>query len=206
MVDLDVVFAPLPILLLETELRPGTVPRAGADWLLLTVSVLLKCVGAYAVRDTPLKTFGGMPPGASEGPSPAKARGLACRNRVIDSPGKPEAFVCYEAPDDEHTWAISGGEGTYAVADWGTEIQDVPPAKCQTLQLKGPLEGRTLVEVTSLEGMPDCRAVKDEDYEACDKKIGDTMIRGPWRFEFKVPDSAGGARRAREADSGGDGA
>lgn len=24
-------------------------------------------------------------------------------DRVIDSPGKPEAFVCYEAPDDKHT-------------------------------------------------------------------------------------------------------
>jgi hypothetical protein len=127
-------------------------------------------------------------------------------DRVIDSPGKPEAVVCYEAPDDEHTWAISGGEGTYAVGDWGTEMQDVPPAKCQKLQLKGPLEGRTLVEVTSLEGMPDCRAVNPEDYEACDKKIGDRTIRGPWRFEFEVPDPAGDVNPAREADGGGGGA
>jgi hypothetical protein len=127
-------------------------------------------------------------------------------DRVIDSPGKPEAIVCYEAPDDEHSWFISGGEGTYAAGDWwGTEIQGVPPAKCQTLQLEGPLEGRTLVEVTSLEGMPDCRVVKDEDYEACFEKRQKT-IRGPWKFEFEVPDSAGGARPEREADSGGGGA
>jgi hypothetical protein len=65
--------------------------------------------------------------------------------------------------------------------------------------LEGPLEGRTLVEVSSLEGMPDCRAAKPEDYEACDKKIGDKMIRGPWRFEFEVPDPAGGDPAPPEA-------
>ncbi len=112
-------------------------------------------------------------------------------DRVIDSPGKPEAIVCYEAPDDEHSWFISGGDGTYASGDWwGTEIQGVPPAKCQTLQLEGPLEGRTLVEVTSLERMPNCRSVKAA--EAC-------SIRGPWRFEFELPDPAGGDRPPREA-------
>jgi hypothetical protein len=75
-------------------------------------------------------------------------------------------------------------------------MKSVPPAKCQTLQLEGPLEGRTLVEVTSLEGMPDCRAAKPEGLEACFEKIGDRTIHGPWRFEFEVPDPAGGARPA----------
>jgi hypothetical protein len=128
-------------------------------------------------------------------------------DRVIDSPGRPQAVFCYEAPDDEHSWMLHGGKGTY-LGGWGmsASIQGVPPAKCQTLKLKGPLEGRTLVEVRSLQSMPVCRAVKPEDYEACDEKIGDRMIRGPWRFEFEVPDSAGGARPAREAESGGGGA
>jgi hypothetical protein len=119
-------------------------------------------------------------------------------DRVIDSPGRPQAVFCYEAPDDEHTWTLYGGEGTY-LGGFGTtgSIQGVPPAKCQTLQLEGPLKARTLVEVTSLEGMPDCRAVKDEALEACFEKIGERTIRGPWRFEFEVPDSAGGARPAR---------
>ena len=126
-------------------------------------------------------------------------------DRVIDSPGKSEAFVCYEAPDDEHTWSISGGEGTYAAGAWGTKITGVPPAECQRLQLEGPLEGRTLVEVTSLEGLPYCRAVRAEVLEACDKKIRDRTIGGPWRFEFEVPDSAGGARPPREAGGGGGG-
>jgi hypothetical protein len=132
-------------------------------------------------------------------------------DRVIDSPGKPEAIVCYEAPDDEHSWFISGGEGTYAAGDWwGTEIQGVPPAKCQTLQLEGPLEGRTLVELAMLEGMPDCRAARAEALEACDKKIGDRTIRGPWRFEVEVPEPAEEPRPAEEvprptgeADGGG---
>ncbi|HWS81877.1 MAG TPA: hypothetical protein VN178_12720 [Rubrobacter sp.] len=335
--------------------RQWNVPRARAEWLLLALSLLLMCVGAYAVRDTLLKTFGGMPPVLNEGPlsdesqrlgpqktasgarvtlkqayaeekavvigvvmedlegdrsiaghpaelepdfrltdesgtefrldslgghvgatdapksfkagfnaeeglEPAQkhrfrlevslveavtpsrdfwgsngeerpppepvgkpfvfdfrvpvrgapvvevsqkdtASGVTLTlDRVNDSPGKPEAIVCYEAPDDEHSWFISGGEGTYAAGDWwGTEIQGVPPAKCQTLQLKGPLEGRTLVEVTSLEGMPDCRAAKAEALEACDKKIGEKTIRGPWRFEFEVPDPAGGHPAPRDA-------
>jgi hypothetical protein len=63
-------------------------------------------------------------------------------------------------------------------------MESVPPAECQTLQLKSHLDGRSSLEVTAIEGTPDCRAVKVEALEACDKKIGDKMIRGPWRFEF----------------------
>jgi hypothetical protein len=88
----------------------------------------------------------------------------------------------------------------------GEESDEHSRAYRRALLLEGPLEGRTLVEVRSLQSMPVCRAVKPEDYEACDEKIGDRMIRGPWRFEFEVPDSAGGARPAREAESGGGGA
>jgi hypothetical protein len=65
-----------------------------------------------------------------------------------------------------------------------------PPRRArrnQKLQLEGPVEGRSLVEMTRIEGMPDCSYGKVEALEACEHKIGDKTIRGPWRFEFDVP-------------------
>jgi hypothetical protein len=105
-------------------------------------------------------------------------------DRVINSLGRPQAVFCYEAPDEEHSWTLYGGKGTY-LGGWGSSggMKSVPPAECQTLQLKSHLDGRSSLEVTAIEGMPDCRAVRVE----CDKKIGDKTIRGPWRFEFDVP-------------------
>ena len=44
-----------------------------------------------------------------------------------------------------------------------------------------------MVEMTRIEGMPDCSYGKVEALEACEHKIGDKTIRGPWRFEFDVP-------------------
>ena len=67
------------------------------------------------------------------------------------------------------------------------EMQGVPPAKCQKLMLEGPLEGHSSLEVTMIEGMPYCPYSNVEALKACDKKIGDRRIRGPWRFEFEVP-------------------
>jgi hypothetical protein len=106
-------------------------------------------------------------------------------DRVINSLGRPQAVFCYDAPDDEHSWTLYGGKGTY-LGGWGSSgsMESVPPAECQTLQLKSHLDGRSSLEVTAIEGTPDCRAVKVEALEACDKKIGDKTIRGPWRFEF----------------------
>ncbi len=110
-------------------------------------------------------------------------------DRVIDSPGKPQAVVCYEAPDDEHYWFVHGGKGTY-LGGWGSSggMKGVPPASCQKLQLQGPLEGRSSLEVTAIEGMSDCPTEDSEAAEACYEEIGERTIRGPWRFDFDVPD------------------
>jgi hypothetical protein len=106
-------------------------------------------------------------------------------DRVINSLGRPQAVFCYEAPDDEHSWTLYGGKGTY-LGGWGSSgsMKSVPPAECQTLQLKSHLDGRSSLEVAAIEGTPDCRSVRVEALEACDKKIGEKTIRGPWRFEF----------------------
>jgi hypothetical protein len=135
----------------------------------------------------------------------ATAKGVTLRlERVIDSPGRPQAVVCYLPPDDEHVWFINGGAGTlfggWSTSGWSStgRAWGNPPKKCHKLMLREPAEGRTSFEVGSLEGEPDCPY--DEDFEACYEEIGYRMIRGPWKFEFRVPKGAGGDRPAREAN------
>jgi hypothetical protein len=79
-------------------------------------------------------------------------------------------------------------------------MRGVPPAKCQKLMLDAPAEGRTSFEVRMLEGEPDCPYNNAKDFEACYEKIGYRAIRGPWKFEFKVPNRARGDHPEREAD------
>jgi hypothetical protein len=122
----------------------------------------------------------------------ATAEGVTLRlDRVINSPGRPRAVVCYQPPDDEHVWYINGGAGTL-LGGWSTSgwvstgmSWGNPPKRCHKLMQRAPAEGRTSFEVRSLAGEPDCPY--DEDYEACYEEIGYRTIRGPWRFEFKVP-------------------
>src|SRR5215208_7312384 len=136
------------------------------------------------------------------------AKGVALRlDRVIDSPGRPRAVICYEPPDDKHVWFIYGGGAGVFQDGWSTSgwagtgsMSGIPPGKCQKLMLEAPAEGRTSVEVKRLEGAPDCPYNNAKDFEACYEKIGYRTIRGPWKFEFKAPNPAGGARPEREAD------
>jgi hypothetical protein len=137
----------------------------------------------------------------------ATAKGVTLRlDRVINSPGRPRAVICYQPPDDKHSWFSYGGAGTFQ-GGWSTSgwtgtgsMRGIPPAKCQKLMLDAPAEGRTSFEVRMLEGEPDCPYNNAKDIEACYEKIGYRTIRGPWKFEFKVPNPAGGAGPEREAD------
>jgi len=137
----------------------------------------------------------------------AMAKGVTLRlDRVIDSPGRPRAVIWYEPPDDKHSWLSYGGKGTllggWSTSGWSAtgSMRSIPPAKCQKLMLKSPAEGRTSFEVRMLEGWPDCDSIKEESaWQACMEKRYRT-IRGPWRFEFKVQDLAGGTGPERETD------
>lgn len=137
----------------------------------------------------------------------ATAKGVTLRlDRVIDSPGRPRAVICYEPPDDKHVWFSYGGAGTllggWSTSGWAStgSMRAIPPGKCHKLMLNAPVEGRTSFEVRMLEGMPDCPYNNAKDFEACYEKIGYRTIRGPWKFEFKVPSPAEGASPEREAD------
>jgi hypothetical protein len=137
----------------------------------------------------------------------ATAKGVTLRlDRVIDSPGRPRAVICYQPPDDKHVWFSYGGAGTllggWSTSGWAAtgSMRGIPPAKCQKLMLDAPAEGHTSVKVRMLEGEPDCPYNNAKDFEACYEKIGYRTIRGPWRFEFKVPNPARGDRPERESD------
>ena len=138
----------------------------------------------------------------------ATAKGVTLGlDRVIDSPGRPRAVICYEPPDDEHYWfSYGGGAGVFqdgwSRSGWAEtgSMRAVPPGKCQKLMLEGPAEGLSSVEVKRLEGEPDCPYNNAKDFEACYEKIGYRTIRGPWRLEFEVPNPAVGDRPEREAD------
>jgi hypothetical protein len=108
--------------------------------------------------------------------------------RVMNSLGRPQTVICYEPPDDEHSWFLHGGKGTYE-GGWGSSgsMKGVPPADCQKLLLQGPLDGRSSVEVAAMEGMPRCPSGNAEAAETCYAEQKEKMIRGPWRFEFEVP-------------------
>jgi hypothetical protein len=122
----------------------------------------------------------------------ATAKGITLRlDRVINSPGRPRAVVCYLPPDDEHLWTLYGGAGTlfhgWSTSGWvstGMSWSN-PPKRCHKLMLREPAEGRTSFEVSALEGWPNCPY--NDDFEECFEEIGYKTIRGPWRFEFKVP-------------------
>jgi hypothetical protein len=100
--------------------------------------------------------------------------------RVVDSPILPQAVVCFEPPDDEHRWTPwleydeSYEEGV------GSAPQKLGDG-CWSLMMAAPVEGRTSVTVTNLEGMP--RGGPPAGATSFDPKT----IRGPWTFEFDAP-------------------
>jgi hypothetical protein len=101
--------------------------------------------------------------------------------RVVDSPLLPQAVICFEPPDDEHSWMPflrwdeSYEEGV------GSSPQDLGDG-CWSLMMVAPVEGHSTVTVTNLEGMP--RGDPPPGTTTIDPKT----IRGPWTFEFEAPD------------------
>jgi hypothetical protein len=102
--------------------------------------------------------------------------------RVVDSPVLPQAVVCFEPPDDEHSWTPwLKDDGVYEkVTSAPQNLGD----SCWSLMMGRAVEGRSSVTVAELEGFP-----KDPAWgpgETLEENIG--TIRGPWTFEFEAPD------------------
>ncbi len=98
--------------------------------------------------------------------------------RVLNSPGKPQAVVCFEPPDDDHEWRPS-------TAPTGFQTEEPLPVDrveggCWSLTLEGTVEGRSSVTVTELFGYPRTEKAMREDEDG-------RRIQGPWTFEFEAP-------------------
>ena len=91
--------------------------------------------------------------------------------RVTDSQGRPKAVVCLGLPDGARGWYPSGedlsSEAPSQVAGEGS---------CLQMLLNDPLAGPSSVTIGQIEFNP-----------ASDGEL----TRGPWRFDFEVPETSG---------------
>ena len=97
-------------------------------------------------------------------------------DRVIDSPARPEAVFCFEPPDDEREWYIHDLTGGSSIA----QNED----NCRAYVLRSGLERRSTLTVTQIEGIPRPGTFRDD--KEGNQKV--RTIRGPWTFEFEVPE------------------
>lgn len=101
--------------------------------------------------------------------------------RVVDSPANPQAVVCFDPPDDEHSWMPLLKYDESYEEGVGSAPQKLGDG-CWSLTMAAPVEGRSSVTVTNIEGMP--RGGPPAGATTFDPKT----IRGPWTFEFGVPE------------------
>ena len=98
--------------------------------------------------------------------------------RVLNSPGRPQAVVCFKPPNDDYLWRPS-------TAPTGFQREEPLPVHelggdCWSLTLEEPVEGRSSVTVTEILGYPRTERAMQEDEDGKE-------IRGPWTFEFEAP-------------------
>lgn len=123
-------------------------------------------------------------------------------DRVVNSPGRPQAIVCFDPPDDGYRWGLGenvrmGGPLWFTYPfDGGLEhgpLSAYPDGylgstqaerdRCHAISLRPDRSGSYSFEVGQLEGWPeDGRVNGPEDIK---------KIQGPWRFDFEVPKTPG---------------
>jgi len=96
--------------------------------------------------------------------------------RVINSPSRPQAVICIDPPDDEHTWTPWLERNDMPV-DAATAPQRLE-GNCWARTLGEPAEGPSSLTVAYIDGLPRDPADPNEDGKE---------IRGPWTFEFVAP-------------------
>lgn len=98
--------------------------------------------------------------------------------RVLNSPSRPQAIVCFDPPNEDYEWRPS-------TAPTGFQREEPLPVRglgggCWSLTLEEPVEGRSSVTVTELFGYPRTEGAIQGDEDGKE-------IRGPWTFEFEAP-------------------
>ncbi len=101
--------------------------------------------------------------------------------RVVASPLAPQAVVCFEPPDGEHDWMPLLGYDEGPDDGVGSAPQELGDG-CWSLGMAAPVEGRSSVTVTNLEGMP--TGPPDPGQTV----INPETLHGPWTFEFDAPE------------------
>ncbi len=108
----------------------------------------------------------------------ATAKGITLTlERVVNSPARPQAVVCIDPPDDEHTWRTPLQELDGMPTDPATAPRQLS-GNCWAHTLDEPVEGSSSVTVAYIDGLPRDPSDPDQDGK---------RIRGPWTFEFEAP-------------------
>jgi hypothetical protein len=116
-----------------------------------------------------------------------EAKGITLTlERVIDSPLLPQAVVCFEPPDDAHSWTPFLPYDESYEKGVGSAPQELGNG-CWSLQMVAS-ESLSPVTVTNLEGFPN-NLPSDPRKKA--GAVNPKTIHGPWRFDFEAPEMPG---------------
>lgn len=100
-------------------------------------------------------------------------------DRVVNSPARPQAVICFKPPDNEHEWHPLV-EARPADRE---PIETLPLGNgCWSAPLYDRTEGRSSVTVTSLDGLP------TEEMLGGPEMMQPEILTGPWKFDFEVPE------------------
>lgn len=120
-------------------------------------------------------------------------------DRVVNSPGRPQAIVCFDPPDTRNDWTLGedvrmggllwftypfdgGLEYGSAAAYPASYFSDTPDYKkrCHVVELRPDRSGDYSFQVGAIQGWPRRDQVdRPEDVKT---------IHGPWKFDFEVPE------------------
>jgi hypothetical protein len=127
-----------------------------------------------------------LPASSIEVAQEAEAKGTTLTlERVVDSSLLPQAVVCFEPPDDAHSWMPFLPYDESYEKGVGSAPQELENG-CWSLQMVAS-EDLSPVTVTNLEGFPNNPPSDPGKAGAVNPKT----IHGPWRFDFEVPETPG---------------
>ena len=106
--------------------------------------------------------------------------------RVVNSPARPKAKICYRSPDTAYDWNIYGEGFGFDMSGWGDGPEIGENRACTTMLLAESLKGRSTVTVDRLEGAPGCPPGDDNGCSIPQSRV--KKIEGPWIFEFTAPE------------------
>ena len=109
--------------------------------------------------------------------------------RVVNSPARPEAEICYSSPDTRYDWTLYGAMDRNGIPGFGGGPMIGQDRACTTILLPARLEGRSEVTVERLEGIPGCPPGDDNGCSIPQGRI--KTIEGPWIFEVTAQQAGG---------------